>query len=73
MLPTARYGKIYLGKGAVTLTDAEALRKQIRDFVNSASLNDGCVPPCTAEDIDRVVDRLVPGLDDILGDIEGIL
>lgn len=54
------------------MTDAEALRKQIHDFVNSASLNDGYVPP-TAEDIDRVVDRLVPVLDDILGDIEGIL
>ncbi len=55
------------------MTDAEALRKQIHDFVNSASLNDGCVPPCTAEEIDRVFDRLVPVLDDILGDIEGIL
>lgn len=54
------------------MTDAEALRKQIHDFVNSACLNDGCVPP-TAEDIDRVVDRLVPVLDDILGDIEGVL
>lgn len=72
MLPSARCGKIYLGKGSVTLTDAEALRKQLHDFVNSASLNDGYVPP-TADDIDRVVDRLVPVLDDILGDIEGVL
>ena len=72
MLPSARCGKIHLRKGGVTLTDAEALRKQIHDFVNSASLNDGCVPP-TAEDIDRVVDRLVPVLNDILGDIEGVL
>ena len=55
------------------MTDADALCKQIHDFVNSASLNDGGVPPCTTENIDRVVDRLVPVLDDVLGDIEGIL
>lgn len=56
------------------MTGTDTLRKQISTLVANACIQNGSdTPPCSSEDIEQVVDRLVPVLADILGDTEDIL